>query len=277
MLNLLRASYRRMFKSKLLYLFMILMFLIVLFYCVAYIMFGDGVSFSTDQFVISFPSIALIPTIGIAIYVFGANFIGKDFEYLTIKNKIIVGNSKIIIYLINLLVVFSAGMLFYLAYYLSVLTIGMGLIGKPFLVLYAFDVFKLLAYQVLLVLTYAAVTTSVVMITKNKMASVVILIVLGVILMTVGYSLISRLNEPEYWTDYDTGELIYNSSYIKPGFWRTLLTFIVNFFPSCSSCYFMVSGSLDSIPLGEISIYAAIFIVIFTGMGIYLFNKSNLK
>ena len=32
MLNLLRASYRRMFKSKLLYLFMILMFLIVLFY-----------------------------------------------------------------------------------------------------------------------------------------------------------------------------------------------------------------------------------------------------
>lgn len=282
MINLLHAGYRRMFHSKLLYFLCSVMFLIVFFYSLALYVLGisqgGGNGFaSTDNFVLSFPSIALIPTIGMAIYIFGANLIGKDFEFQTIKNKIIIGNSKIKIYLVHWILVFSAGMLFYLAYYFGVLTVGMALVGKPFRLLYAFDVLKLLGYQVLLVLTYASVVTSICHITKNKTVSVILLLVSGVVLMTLGYSIIDRLNEPEFWKDYETGQLIVNSGYIKPGFLRSLLTFVVHFFPSCSSCYFMLSTGLSEIPLLEISIYAIVFIVLFSVLGLYIFHRSDLK
>ena len=122
MLNLLYANFRRLFKSKLLYLGSLAMFVIVILYSVALYLIGENSYASVDNFVITLPSIALIPTLGMAIYIFGANFIGKDFEYLTIKNKIIIGNSKTKIYLASLIATFSAGIIFYVVYYLGVLT-----------------------------------------------------------------------------------------------------------------------------------------------------------
>ena len=277
MLNLLYANFRRLFKSKLLYLGSLTMFVIVILYSVALYVIGENSYASVDNFVITLPSIALIPTLGMAIYIFGANFMGKDFEYLTIKNKIIIGNSKTKIYLASLIATFSAGIIFYVVYYLGVLTIGMILVGHPLQMLKINEVFSLLGYQLLLILTYSSIVTAVTYISRNKTFSVVFLIVLAVILMTVGYSLLSRLNQPEYYINYDTGEKILNTSYIAPGSLRSFLTFIVNFFPSTSSCYFMISSSLNLIPLLTITIYALIFIILSTIIGIYLFNKSNLK
>ena len=126
-------------------------------------------------------------------------------------------------------------------------------------------------------LTYASVVTSICHITKNKTVSVILLLVSGVVLMTLGYSIIGRLNEPEFWKDYETGQLIVNSGYIKPGFLRRMMTFVVHFFPSCSSCYFMLSTGLSEIPLLEISIYAIVFIVLFSVLGLYIFHRSDLK
>lgn len=277
MLNLLHANFKRLVKSKLFYIFSILMFLIVAFYSLILKIYSSNGSMgnSVDLFFISFPSISLIPTIGIAVSVMGSVFLGQDFNYGTIKNKIIMGKTRIEIYLSSLITVFVAGVFFYLSYYLAVFTIGMITIGNPLVFLDKVDVIKLMLYQLLLVLTYSSIATAITFITKNMTASVVILIIFSVVLMTVGYSLIARLNEPEFWYN-ENGSLIYNEGYIS-GTKRVILTFIVNFFPSCQSCYFMLNPTISEMSLGIMSTYLLFFFIISSSLGILLFSKTDLK
>lgn len=278
MLNLLHANFRRLLRSKLFYSFMALMFLIVVFYVVV-LLFISGSSImnaSIDSFVISFPSIALIPTIGIAVSVMGTVFLGQEFNYGTIKNKLIMGKTRLEIYSAGLITVFMAGVAFYLAYYLGVFTIGLIAIGNPMAILSELDLIKILFYQLLLVLAYSGIATAITFTTKNMTASVIILIICSVILMTVGYSIIARLNEPEFYKNYETGELILNTGYLT-GFKRSALTFIVNLFPSTQSCYFMANPDISGIPFGNMIIYLIFFFIIVSSLGILLFRRTDLK
>lgn len=272
MCKCLSADFARMFRNKTFWLLFAGVFLI-------------GAYVTLQQYFASFEVSVMSGTlflyavvVPVALSVFLPLFIGREYSDGTMRNKLVVGHSRISVYLSFLVVSFTAAFIFcvvYLSVYFAgvLLTSGFPEDGKWLIV-------PLLS-SLALMLVFCSILVFLCMICRNRTVSAIIGILTVMSLFLFGVYANARLSEAEFYPGFqyevtDDGaiiseEMMKNPHYLR-GVKRQVYEFLDNALPGGQTIRLM-SLQTERMPL-KISCSAA-FSVLFTAAGILVFRRKN--
>ena len=236
MSKLLSANFLRLRHSRLFWAGMLLMFLFGLLPVLS--QYNMHVRYGYDT-VLDSTLFSYTILIGLVTAIFTSLFVGTDYSDGTIRNKLIVGHTRIAIYLANLVTMGAAALLFCLSCLTSTLAFGLPLLGTPVTGLQTLC--PLLFGSLLLALAFAAIYTMVGMVCSNKAAVAVICLVALMLLMIGSSWVVAMLTEPEFYENYTLtdGEMEVIENVRNPryptGVWRDVLEFLNDFLPTGQS------------------------------------------
>ena len=236
MSKLLSANFLRLRHSRLFWAGMILMFVFGLLPVLS--LYNMHVRYGYDT-VLDSTLFSYAILIGLVTAIFTSLFVGTDYSDGTIRNKLIVGHTRIAIYLANLVTMGAAALLFCLSCLTSTLAFGLPLLGAPVAGLQTLC--PLLFGSLLLALAFAAIYTMVGMVCSNKAAVAVICLVALMLLMIGSSWVVAMLAEPEFYENYTLtdGEMEVIENVRNPryptGVWRDVLEFLNDFLPTGQS------------------------------------------
>lgn len=206
-------------------------------------------------------------------------FLGTEYSDGAIRNKMVVGHSRLSIYFANLITGYTACLLCSVAYILGCVALGVPLLGwftqPPALLLTA------LAGSLLMAAAFCAIFTFVAMNCAKKSTSVVICL-LGAFAAFIGAIVIhSMLDAPEFIQGYELsmgGQVVSaplepNPNYLT-GAKREVYQFLYDLLPTGQSLQYTMLNFTDPARLMGL---AAAVTVVFTGAGAALFRRKDLK
>ena len=216
--------------------------------------------------------------------IFVSLFVGTEYSDGTMRNKLIVGHSRLKIYLSKLVVCAAANVLFHLLYIITTLLLGMLLIHG---VSYALGILlKYTLWGVCVTLAFSALLVCLSMCIPNKATSAVIGLLLTIILVFSTMSISLRLSAPEFletysYTDEVTGQLVTvggerNDEYLT-GTKRKIYTFLYDFLPTCQMYQIIQVSDAPIEHCGIFIAYDGLLLLLSTGAGILMFGKKDLK
>ena len=218
--------------------------------------------------------------VGAIMAVFSAFYIGSEYDQGTIRNKLNVGCTRNSIYLANLIIVVTAGVLFTMTHIAASVVVGL-----PFLGGLMWDALAPIWWRIpsamVMLLCYAAVFTFIAMQDSNKSRSLIISFVFALVIIIGGLYIYGALQEPEFTTrmvmqddgSYLRQEGIPNSRYIR-GTARMVYTFIEACIPSTQGLNIARSEGVFN-PLAIICQLCVT--ALFAGAGMALFKKKDIK
>lgn len=272
MSRLISAGFQRLFKS--------LCFKIYLIFSAGYNL--TWIILHPDKYPIDTVAFSGPMLITFAAAVFTAMFIGREYSDGAIRNKLAVGHKRIVIYISNLIVCAAANAIALAAYFIVTFGIGIPAAGID-MPLSSAAVLSLCAFIALTAVS--AVFLFISMLFSGKATATAILIFSALFMITVSSYIQSRLNEPEYYGGmelvmseegefkFQESEKTKNPDYLT-GDTRKVYEFFNDFLPF-SQLYRIAENQLISLPLS--AAYDAVVIVLFTGSGILLFAKKDIK
>lgn len=221
-----------------------------------------------------------INVISFLIAVFVSIFVGSDYDNGTIRNKIIVGHSRKNIYLSNLIVSIIVGLVLEIIYLTIISIVGIPLIGK--IQMNIFDFLYIILDMILLIIVFSSIFNFISMICSNVTLSTVgsLLLILIMYVFCMSISGIAYSTKELKIQDFDeNGNLV--TKYLEdenyPGdFKKNLCKTIINILPTGQA----MELSEVNIDINEIKIYPLYslgVILIINILGIYMFNKKELK
>lgn len=274
---------RRLIKSDITSLFWDKSFLICLLFSVALgifmpvigyvnkIRYGEITVFEDGFFIFISAFSLLIPA-------FVSLFVGKSYDWGTIRNKICVGKTRTEVYL-SFLVSSLAGTMILILSYVSLYSIfGVFLLEnldigiRPFLLL--------LATSVLVLVSITALSVFVANISSSRVGSLVITLVLVIALLMVGSIAVQMLSEPEMITNSFTvvdGEFKMADPYPNPRYVKESQRWIWEVLRDS-----LLGGQVHQITalecnVKDVSIYSLISSLLLSFLGCIFFNKKDLK
>ncbi len=291
MTNLIRADFKRMFKSKALYIGMIFMagFAAYTVYNSIPIFqyfenlkndfpnFGDDYSWHIDNVFFGYaPIIVIIPSI------FTALFVGTDYSGGTIRNKVVAGYKRYQIYLSNLIVCLTAN-IFWNASYLTVgLAYGLPSLGGSF----NCGIQTALMYMLVILFvgfSAAAIIVLISMLITNRTYSAIASVLMIIAMITVGSEARYALNEPEFlvtsvFVDDNGVEHVKNepNPNYPGGIKRVFYNVLANWTPGGQAAL-IGEGVSEDFSCGEAMVADAVVILLTCGAGIMIFRKKDLK
>lgn len=215
--------------------------------------------------------------IGIIMAVVCSLLVGTEYSDGALRNKLIVGHSRINIYFSNFIVCFLAGLTAYLSAML-VYCVGTPLLG-------GFGGQELLIFRyavdgVLLCMAYAAVYNMIAMLNANKTYGAVISILTAVIMFVVAYQLYMSLMQPEVTEQmvYSVGEEMHsvtgpNPSYVS-GIRRTVYQFLMEIIPTGQGVLLMEFNVRNPYLYGG---YSLLLTLCVNAVGFCTFKKKDIK
>ena len=221
---------------------------------------------------------AYVLVIGFAMAAFGSLFLGTEYSDGTIRNKLIVGHTRMRIYLANLIVSLAAGGLMCLCFIIPAAALGILLLGmfetKMSTLLW------ILLGSFLLTAAFGSIFTLFGMLCSNKAGAAAgcLLLVLGLFIPAVVVN--GRLDAPEYVTSYRMSESEGMEAYAEPnpkyltGTAREVYQFVYDFLPTGQA---MQYSFMTAINLWRMPLYSLLISVCTTGAGVFLFRKKNIK
>ena len=272
MSRLVSAGFQRLFKS--------LCFKIYLIFSAGYILTIIIIRpdhYPIDTFAFSGPML-----ITLAAAVFTAMFIGREYSDGTIRNKLSVGHKRIVIYLSNLIVCAAANTIALAVYFIVTFGVGIPIAGIDMPIS---SVVMLSLCTFIALTAVSAVFLFISMLFSGKAAATAVLILSAIFMLGVASFIQSRLKEPEYYGGMELvmseeGEFMFqesekrkNPNYLSEDA-RKVFEFFNDFLPF-SQLYRIAENQPVSLPLS--AAYDAVVIVLFTGTGILLFVKKDLK
>ncbi len=280
MIKLLHAELRRLFKSKLFYLGITVMFglatwaTLARYYDAKHLI---GMGYDTPDGLL-FIAATYFPMV---VAIFDSLFIGTEFSDGTIRNKITVGKSRFCIYLINFTITTVGLLIIYLVYAITVLAFSACLL-KPFetptRVLAVFFLCSLVTVVALNALTFALC-----MLIHKKATSAVACMLLAIALIMGGMTVMQMLEAPEILTGPST---IVNGTVMQPesrpnpkyltGAKRSFFQFLHDFLPGGQMLTFGMSSELPP-HVWKLPIYSLISTLIMTFGGVLAFRRRDLK
>ena len=271
MYKLLRAGFFRLKKDIIFWLFMFLTIGIAGFTLFRYTS-NEGVHL--DKIVNEF-----IMYIGLFIAIFVSIFIGKEHSQGIIRNKIIVGHSRISIFLANLIISIIASILCEIVYLVLVFLIGIPLFGQMQMPLSQFAM--LLLNAVLVIISFCSIFNFISMICSEITVSTTICIILFITMYVVGASFSLTANTDKYinhtFTDENGVSHIISQELDPnyPGDEKVKQAKMI--YLSIPQGQAMEIGNNDLDNLKQMPIYSIILICAINILGIYIFSKKELK
>lgn len=217
--------------------------------------------------------------IGIFLSVFCSLFLGTEYSDGTIRNKLIVGHTRISIYLSNLIVCTIAGICMCISYLISSIVFGSILLG--FFKMDIQTIFMMIFCSLTLVVVYASIYTLIAMLNQSKATTAVISILIAFSCFFVANYINGRLNEPEIYNldnvteegVFETDEKIPNENYLRGGK-RVVFETFNNLLPGNQALQ-IIQLKTDSLRL--IIMYDLLLFIGITGIGLTLFKQKDIK
>lgn len=231
----------------------------------------------------SFESLLLIYTlvIGFLMAAFVSLFVGTEYSDGTIRNKLIIGHTRVSIYLSNLITCFAAGVMMCLAYLIPALAVSALLCrsdSTDFRML-----LLMILYSFVLTLAFTSLYTLAGMICQNKALTAVITILVICFFSVASIYISAKLNEPETYPEISaladgrtvtSARQVPNPGYVR-GTQREVYQFLNDFLPTGQSVILTRGDTEASTPL--LPVYSACIAVAASGIGIFIFRKQDIK
>ena len=279
MRKLLSANFSRLWKDNIFWLCMGAM----LIYSVVYMLNGSRqatidlaeYNYSIDKYYFHF---ALV--IGAFCALFSSMFLGTEYSDGTIRNKIVIGHTRINIYIADLITSFTATLLIMLVWLIG------ALVAVPALGVWERGIPNLLAYLFIAVMFEAALSaifTFICMQSTNKAMTVMISILLFLGLLIFASMADNALNEPEMTSGVqitangmEMSEPAPNPNYVS-GVTRTIYEWIVDFLPTGQGLQMWQLKIGNAAHMVRMLISSVAITVLTTLGGIFLFKSKDLK
>ncbi len=230
------------------------------------------------------------PFMGLVAAIFISLFIGSEYSDGTIRNKLVVGHSRMQIYLANLIVCSLACMLISLAYVAGIIMVGSSKGGE--LLTETSIITMCLICSIFVSVAFTSIMTMLAMLNTNKAGNVVVSMILALVLLVSSSYIYQRLGEQEMYDNYvsvnEVGiptqvEQLPNPLYID-GTPRAVLEVVNDLLPSGQAMQladaFDASGitnkSIENAPYRWMG-YSLLVIVLTSGMGIALFRRKEIR
>lgn len=282
MRNLLSANFARLWRSKIFWVEMGMMFLWgALVLAAAY---QSRIAYPEDEIYLSEYLFGHLPAVGGFGAVFFSLFFGPEYSDGTVRNKVVAGHSRWKIYLSNVLVGALAGVLVNLAWMAAVCLVGIPLLGWTPVGPWAFLTF--LSVGILMTVAYGAIFGVVSMLVTGRGNQAVISMVLFLGILFLGSYCDNRLNEPEMYREGPvvsvvdgepvvdpSSDLVVNADYVG-GNARKVMEFVRDILPSGQG---IEISHLEEINAVRMAFGSLGWIVVMTGAGGFLFKRKNLK
>lgn len=280
MSRLLRANFVRLWKSKVFWLgiaFQLGMGIVALH--TQYQEKLEGYQACIDDVI--FSSSIFMPVVAA---VFVGLFVGTEYSDGTIRNKLIVGHSRMEIYLSNLIVCTIALFLMHLAYIAVMAGAGIPLLRN--FDASASELVKIGLISLVTIMALGGLFVMMSMLIHSKSNGSVTAIIVGIVLLMSAMVIMNGLNEPEYWEAYtatfvdESGqareehvEKQKNPNYIG-GTRRKVYEFLYDFLPGCQMT--QISSQSIEHPV-RLPLYSASILLVTTACGVFAFRKKNIK
>ena len=231
----------------------------------------------------SFESLLLIYAlvIGFLMAAFVSLFVGTEYSDGTIRNKLIIGHTRVSIYLSNLITCFAAGVMMCLAYLIPALAVSALLCrsdSTDFRML-----LLMILYSFVLTLAFTSLYTLAGMICQNKALTAVNTILVICFFSVASIYISAKLNEPETYPEISaladgrtvtSARQVPNPGYVR-GTQREVYQFLNDFLPTGQSVILTRGDTEASTPL--LPVYSACIAVAASGIGIFIFRKQDIK
>lgn len=277
MIKLLNAGFTRLRKNrtfKILVAFSIVLALYMIFINYSGMKnYGDVVE--AEQLMLNYSTI-----VGIIIAIFTSLFLGVEYSDGAIRNKISIGHKRTSIYLSNLIITTITSLFSYILFIVVVAIIGIPLFGT--ITISISKLLMLLGCIFVTVIAYSSIFTFIAMMISNKTITAIVSIMLAFGLMIFALVCLDTLQTPEFndyasITDGENGgvEMVREPNPKYPSeekrkVYQTLLDI------NPAGQMFQIAGrtapNLKVLPLYSLGI-----LVVFTGVGLALFKKKELK
>ena len=215
---------------------------------------------------------------GVVLSAFCSLFIGSEYSDGTMRNKIAVGHSRTAVYLSNLAVCATAGILACFGYILPMVVVGVPLLGPFTMSAASLAWFTLCAF--IMTAALCAFFTMIAMLNQNKAVVAIICIFLAYFLLFLGIYLNSRLAEQaviparEY---IENGQIMVREAMPNPGYVqgmkRTIFERLYDL-PGCQAVQLLAAAEAYPARLPLVNLLAA---AASTGVGLALFRRKDLK
>ena len=292
MTKLLRGDFIRLFKSKIFWLCVIFMFGFAS--MAVYTKWSDSKAYPDYYNPPDGILLAGAIYISMVIAVFIGIFIGTDYNNGTIRNKHIIGHSRVAMYLSNLIICVTSSVIMHIVYIAVI--VGAACIGITRR--FEMSVGNIAAQTLTSIFTVSAISAIllfVCMLISSRSAGVVTAMILSIILIFIAGRIDNILREKEYTTDYaitvaEDGEIVYtplenvqNPRYVT-GTKRKILEFMNDFLPVNQISQLMYGSPWAASEAIEetgnsawFPLYSLSLVVVMTSAGVLLFRKKDLK
>ncbi len=274
MIRLLNANFTRLKKSKIFWLLNIFSIVLALFMIYTghsnLKQYGDAVE--VEQLMLNYSTI-----IGIVIAIFTSLFLGIEYSDGVMRNKIIIGHKRTNIYLSNLIVTAITSLFTYIIFLGIIAIIGIPLFGS--ITIPISKLLMLLGCIFVTIIAYSSIFTFIAMLISNKTITAVVSIMLVFGLTMNAMICFNKLEAPKTIQEATmvNGETkieeVPNPKYLSE-IQRKIYQTILDINPAGQM--FQIAGRTAP-NLKVPPIYSSGIIIVFTGLGLILFNKKELK
>lgn len=215
---------------------------------------------------------------GFLLSVFMPLFFGAEYSDGAIRSKMASGHGRVSIYLANFLAGFAVALACSAVYMLASAAVGIPLIG--WLTVDTTVLLLCVLGAVVMTASYCAILTLTVMLCSRKAAAAVLSMLTVLLLFAAAISVDGRLNAPPEISSYSlsaNGEiedhLEPNPQYLE-GAARAAYEFAFDLLPAGQSIQY---SNLSFVRPGRMMALSAALTALFTGTGIFLFRRKDLK
>lgn len=233
---------------------------------------------STGQIILDKVMNEFIMYICLFIAIFISIFVGKEYSEGIIRNKIIVGHSRITIYLSKLIITIIVSILCELIYVIIILLVGLPLFGR--LQMSASQIAISMLNTFLVIIVYCSIFNFITMICSEITVSIIINILIVIIMFIIEVSVGYIANSPKYSThSYLEDGIEYiisqepNPNY--PGDAKVNLAKTIYLFTPQGQATKIANMDIES--LYQMPIYSVSLMIIINIIGLYLFSRKELK
>lgn len=280
MFKLLNANFSRLKHNKVLYVIIIITIGIALFFIfnnfTMQSMVGkENMTYNMDKMMLNYINI-----VGLFLAMFTSLFIGTEYDYGTIRNKIIVGHTRTSIYFSNLIISIVVGLLLEIVYMLIIVGIGIPLLANlelslsQYLIIFLEIIVIIIAYSSFFTLISFACSN----VTFSTTACMLLLLGMYVVSSNLAYPINMPKNIKESYYDEQGVEHVIRTI-PNPNYPSEEKMFIYKniYYSIPTGQGYEISEKLNNADTFNLLAYSGSFICIVNIVGVYVFNKKELK